>query len=276
MFFINKKILWVFKSNIFETQEQLSTISERLIGEDAYNLAIAFISNYFYRLNTVLAFIDKLVDSNKTMRLFNNYRKVMNVDQTFYAEHKVLENKVISLNGFFEGKKVSANVKSDLNKISVLQDAYENKETINDLYDRIQNRFDDLKANAIQSLLMYSGISSDNSLFDLKKTSTTINDFYNRLLMNDLILSSLLLYSLFLKHNTEEQLHNDVIEILKHDERYLKVLSKVDLDLGFNHKVQISNQIIRDILLKNERPRISNIVLRLEKGRRTIDVLAES
>ena len=140
----------------------------------------------------------------------------------------------------------------------------------------IKEYFDDLKANAIQSLLMYSGISSDNSLFDLKKTSTTINDFYNRLLMNDLILSSLLLYSLFLKHNTEEQLHNDVIEILKHDERYLKVLSKVDLDLGFNHKVQISNQIIRDILLKIERPRISNIVLRLEKGRRTIDVLAES
>lgn len=273
---INKKIMWVFKANIFETQEQLSTISERLIKEDAYNLGIAFISNYFSRLQTVLAFIDKLVETNKTTKLFNNYRKVMDVEQTFYAEHKVLENKVVSLNLFYTSKKVSSTVQSDLNKISNLKDAYKNKDTINAMYDKIQDRFDDLKSNAIQSLLMYSGISSENSLFDLKKTSTTINDFYNRLLMNDLILSSLLLYSLFLKHNTEEELHKDVIEILKRDERYLNVLSRADLDLGFNKKVHIADTIIRGILLKNERSRISNIVLKVEKGRRTIDVLARS
>jgi len=273
---INKKIMWVFKSNIFETQDQLSTISERLIKEDAYNLGIAFISNYFSRLQTVLAFIDKLVETNKTKKLFNNYRKVMNVDQTFYAEHKVLENKVMSLNLFYTGKKISPKVTADLKTISNMKDAYSNKDLINEMYSKIQDRFDDLKLNAIQSLLMYSGVSSENSLFDLKKTSTTINDFYNRLLMNDLILASLLLYSLFLKHNTEEELHNDVIEILNHDERYLNVLSKVDLNKGFNHKVQIADEIIGDILLKNERSRISNIVLKVEKGRRTVDVLARS
>ena len=32
---INKKIIWVFKTNVFETKEQLSTVSERLIKEDA-------------------------------------------------------------------------------------------------------------------------------------------------------------------------------------------------------------------------------------------------
>lgn len=273
---INKKIIWVFKSDIFHTQEQLSTISERLIKEDAYNLAIAFISNYFSRLQTVLAFIDKLVDVNKTTKLFSNYRKVMDVEQTFYAEHKVLENKVICLNEFFAGKKVSPSVRSDLATINNLKEAYKHKTKIDAMYTTVQDRFDDLKSNAIQSLLMYSGISSENSIFDLKKTSTTINDFYNRLLMNDLILASLLLYSMFIKYNTEEELHNDVVEILKRDKRYLNVLSKVDLDIGFNHKVQLGNTIIRDILLKNERARISNIILKIEKGRRTIDVLAES
>lgn len=273
---INKKIIWVFKTNIFRTQDQLSTISERLIKEDAYNLAIAFISNYFSRLQTVLAFIDKLVETNKTKKLFSNYRKVMNVEQTFYAEHKVLENKVICLNEFFAGKKVAPSMQNDLVTISNLKEAYKHKEKIDAMYSTVQDRFDDLKSNAIQSLLMYSGISSENSIFDLKKTSTTINDFYNRLLMNDLILASLLLYSLFIKFNTEEELHNDVIEILKRDKRYLNVLSKVDLDIGFNHKVQLGNTIIRDILLKNERARISNIILKIEKGRRTIDVLAES
>ena len=273
---INKKILWVFKSNIFETQDQLSTISERLIKDDAYNLAIAYICNYFSRLKTVLAFIDKVEESNKTINLFNNYRKVMNVDQSFFAEYKVLENKVMSLNQFFTGKNISQKVKMELDKINNLSKAYQNKDQINSMYNKVQDNFDELKTNAIQSLLMYSGISSDNSLFDLKKTSVTINDFYNRLLVNDLILASLLLYSLFLKHNTEEELHNDVIEILKKDQRYLKVLAHIDLDIGFNHKLEIGNRIIRDVLLKNERARISNIVLKVEKGRRTVDVLAKS
>jgi len=272
---INKKIIWVFKTDIFESQEQLSTISETLIRDDAYNLAIAFISNYFSRLKNVLAFIDKLTETNKTAKLFNNYRKVMDVDQTFYAEHKVLENKVHSLNQFFVGKSISPKVKQDLDIISQLSKAYENKDKINLMYEKVQERFDDLKSNAIQSLLMYSGISSDKSLFELQKTSTTINDFYNRLLINDLILASLLLYALFIKENTEEELHKDVIEILKHDERYMKILQPVDLDMGFNHKVQIANKIIRDVLLKHERARICNIILKVEKGRRTVDVLAQ-
>lgn len=273
---INKEILWVFKSNIFETQEQLATISERLVKEDAYNLSIAFISNYFSRLQTVLAFIDKLESKNKTTNLFENYKKVMDVEQTFFAESKVLENKVISLKRFFDGRRINDRTKRALQDISNLTKAYENKDQINEIYTKVQDSFNDIKSIAIQSLLMYSGIDEEQHILDLVKTSKSINDYYNRLMVNDLILSSLLLYTLFIKYNDDDLLHDEVIRILRNDERYMKLLEGINLLNGFEKREQLANQIIKEVLLKKEQKRLANIVVKVEKKRASLDNLVQS
>jgi hypothetical protein len=270
---IDRKIVWVFKSNLFESQEQLATISERLVSEDAYTLAIAFISNYFTRIRNVLAFLDKQKESNRTKRLFYNYQKVMDVDQTFYAESSVLENKALSLQEFFKGKSPGSKIVRDINTISVLEKAYKNQDLINEMYATVQDSFDDIRTNAISSLLMYSGVSETANVFDLIKTSRTINDFYNRLLINDLILGSLLLYAIFLQFNKEEDLFHEVIQALQEDSRYKSLLKGVNLDQGFAKKDQIANAIIKDVLLKKEAPRVANILLRFEKQRAVLQQL---
>ena len=270
---INKKILWVFKSNLFESQDQLSTISERLVTEDAYNLALTFISNYFSRLKTVLAFIDKTEDQNKTISLFRNYQKVMDVDASFFNESKVLENKIISLKIYYKKAKLTTKVKDELISISKIKDAYKNKEVINRIYEEVQSSYDGLKLNAIQSLLMYSGISEKSTLLDLNKTSVLINDFYSRLLIKDLSLASLLLYGLFLSHNEDKDLHNEVIEALSNTDDYQDILQGINTSISFENRKSLSKDILEKALLKGQRKELSNIIIKLEKERLTLDKL---
>ena len=271
---IDKKILWVFKSNLFETQEQLATISERLITENAYPQSVAFISNYFSRLTDVLAFMDKIKDVNKTMHLFDNYKKVSNVQATFFDESRVLENKVMSLKHFFKGKRIGDDIKVRLNAISNPSKAVYNKDDINTLYEQVQDKYDILRLNTIQGLLMYSGIVNETSLFDLMKTSNLMTDFYNRLLIKDLVVASMLLYALFIKANKDEDLHKEAINALKQTDEYKKMLEGVNLDLPFIEKTKLSNTIITRLLMKQDKKRLANIVLMLEKERLTLDKLA--
>jgi len=272
---INKKILWVFKNNLFESQEQLSTISERLIKEDAYTQSVAFISNYFARLKNVLAFMDKTKEANKTINLFNSYKKVMNVDATFYSESKVFENKLMSVKGFFKDRKITDQLKRELQDISDIKKAYDNKNQIDQVYKTVQDKFDLLKLNSTQSLLLYSGLENENSLFDLEKTSKLFSDFYNRLLMKDLVVASLLLYSVFLYSNEDEELYNEVIDAFKTTREYSQVLTHINLEMKFEDHKTLARSIIQNILLKEEQPRLSNIVVNLEKERLTLRKLAK-
>ena len=272
---INKKILWVFKNNLFESQEQLSTISERLIKEDAYTQSVAFISNYFARLKNVLAFMDKTKEANKTINLFNSYKKVMNVDATFYSESKVFENKLMSVKGFFKDRKITDQLKRELQDISDIKKAYDNKNQIDQVYKTVQDKFDLLKLNSTQSLLLYSGLKNENSLFDLEKTSKLFSDFYNRLLMKDLVVASLLLYSVFLYSNEDEELYNEVIDAFKTTREYSQVLTHINLEMKFEDHKTLARSIIQNILLKEEQPRLSNIVVNLEKERLTLRKLAK-
>jgi len=272
---INKKILWVFKNNLFESQEQLSTISERLIKEDAYTQSVAFISNYFARLKNVLAFMDKTKEANKTINLFNSYKKVMNVDATFYSESKVFENKLMSVKGFFKDRKITDQLKRELQDISDIKKAYDNKNQIDQVYKTVQDKFDLLKLNSTQSLLLYSGLENENSLFDLEKTSKLFSDFYNILLMKDLVVASLLLYSVFLYSNEDEELYNEVIDAFKTTREYSQVLTHINLEMKFENHKTLARNIIQNILLKEEQPRLSNIVVNLEKERLTLRKLAK-
>ena len=271
---INKKILWVFKNNLFETQDQLSTISERLIKENAYTQSIAFISNYFTRLKTVLAFMEKTKESNNTLELFNNYKKVMNIDATFYNESKVIENKLISVKTFFKGRRVTDTLKRDLQDVSKVTKMYQNKETIDKLYQSVQDKFDDVRLNSIQSLLLYSGIEKDNGLFDVVKTSKLFNDYYNRLLMKDLVVASLLLYAVFIYSNEDEELFTEVVSSIKDTKEYKNTLVNVDLSIGFANHKELARSIIQNTLLKTEKGRVSNIVVNVEKERLTLNKLA--
>lgn len=271
---INKKIIWVFRSNLFETQEQLQTISERLIKEDAYTLGVAFISNYFSNLKNVLAFMDKLKETNRTVQLFVNYQKVMNIDETFYDESRVLENKVMSLKQFFEHKKVSETVKRQLVNVSDLSKAYKLKEEINDFYTKVKDKYDGLMLSSVQSLLMYSGIDDQVKLFDLIKTSRLLKDFENRLLIDDLVVTTLLLYGLFIVFNDDEDLYNEVITVLKNTKELEVALSDVNLDTTFEYHKKLGQSIIKKHLLKEYKSRLSNVVISIENERLTLDKIA--
>lgn len=272
---INQKILWVFKSNLFESQDQLATVSERLVKEDAYTQSVAFISNYFTRLGTVLAFLDKTKEKNRTLDLFHNYKKVMNVDATFYNESKVYENKLLSLKVFFEGRSKSEALKRKLQEVSKLRQIYSNKDKINDLYINVLDKFEDLRLNSTQSLLLYSGVSDTDGLFDLKKTSKMFSDFYNRLLMKDLVYASLLLYSIFLYSNESEELYNEVINAFNTTKEYKAQLQLIDLETPFENHKALSKQIIQKILLADEeKGRMANIIVNVENERLTLRKLA--
>lgn len=269
---INKKILWVFKNNIFETQDQLSTISERLITEDAYFQSIAFISNYFTRLKTVLAFTEKIKNENKTLKLFNNYKKVMNVDATFYNESKVLENKLMSVKEFFKGRKVTDQLRKSLQNVSDPKKTYANRKEIEHLYQTVLGKFEALKLNTTQSLLLYSGL--EDHILDLRKTSKLFTDYYNRLLMKDLVIASILLYAIFIYHNEDSELYDETITALKTNE-YKNTLNGINLDVPFEEHKELSKRIIKNTLLTDSKGRVANIIVNLEKERLTLKKLAE-
>ena len=111
---INKQFTWVFKLDIFDTNEKLITISERLIKEDAHFLALAFITKYFGSLKKVLTFTEKIQDVNNTWLLFTNYIQVMTYDSHYFTEHKGYENKVVSIQEFYNKKKPSVKLQNDI------------------------------------------------------------------------------------------------------------------------------------------------------------------
>jgi len=273
---INKKILWVFKSNLFETQDQLVTVSERLVKEDAYTLTLAFISSNFARLGSTLAFLDKVKVKNHSLELFNNFKKVMKVESTFYNESKIYENKLMSVKMFFEDRKKTDKMKRKLIDISNMNQVYKNRDKITEMHQDVLMRFEDVKASAIESLLLYSSISEEDGLVDILKASKLINDLYNRLLIKDVIYTSLLLYSLFINSNESKDLYDEVIHSIKDNKELMGQLGKVNLDTRFEDKDQLVRNIIKRVLLVSyEKGRVANIIVNIEKERLMLKKLSK-
>ncbi len=270
---INKKIVWVFKTNLFETQEQLSTVSEQLINEDAHYLALTYITTYFSRLKNVLAFMDKIKESNQTFELFNSYKKVMAVDSPFYSEFKVLENKLMTIKLFYKGKKVSTQLAHDLRKIGNVKEVIANQDQINSIYEFTMKRFEHLYRNAIQSLLMYCSINDENQVLNLLASSTLITDLYQRLLIDDLIVTTILIYSLFIHTNENQELYDEVMGILQTTPEYNNYFDRISLTRKFPDHKKFTTDVIHNLLTKRHRNRLSNILVQIENKRLTLDHL---
>ena len=269
---INKEFVWVFKLDLFDTNEKLITISQRLIKEDAHFLALAFITKYFGSLKKVLTFTEKIVDVNSTWLLFTNYIQVMTYDSHYYTEHKEFENKVVSIQEFYSKKKPSVKLQNDIYKAGNIVNAYNNSELVNKLYNYTQNKYDDLRVLSIKAILLYINQYKDGGLFDIDNLSKKINDLYERLLFDELGLLTVLLLSLFIHKNDDEQLYDETMEDIKNNEVLFKYVTKSLLTQDSSKHKQIAKDIIKRLVNK-EQLELSNIILTIEKERCTLDDL---
>lgn len=269
---ISSNMSWVFKLDLFKTQEQLMTISKRLIEENAYSLALSFITKYFSNLNQVLSFVFTLEEVNETSVLFRQYIKVKLFDSSFYTEHKEYENKLIALLDFYQNKKAGQKLANDLKEVSSIPSAYKNKETINKLYNYTQNKSNNLITMSIKALLLYSTESKKDDLFDIEKLSATLNDYQERLLIEDLGLLTILLYSLFIHTNKGLEMYDEIISDIRNTPELLHYVTESMLNIeSSKHKI-ISKEIQNRLATKHTK-QLSNIVLKIEKERCTLDQL---
>ncbi len=269
---INKQFTWVFKLDIFDTNEKLITISERLIKEDAHFLALSFISKYFGSLKNVLTFTEKITDVNNTWLLFTNYIEVMTYDSHYFTEHKGYENKVVSIQQFYSKKKPSVKLQNDIYKVGNMNNAYNNRELVDKLYVYTQNKFESLRTLSIKSILLYINQYKDGGLFDVDNLSKKINDLYERLLFDDLALLTVLLYSLFIHKNEDEQLYDETMEDIKNNKALFQYVTKSLLGQDSSKHKTIAQDIIERLTNKNQKV-LSNIILTIEKERCTLDKL---
>lgn len=264
---------WVFKLDLFDTQDKLMTISERLIKEDAHYLALAFITKYFGSLQYVLAFTNKIKEYNTTLTLFNNYKKVMKYDSHFYSEHKEYENKAVAIHHFYKNKRVSTKLSQDINKTKNILEAFQNKDLLNKLYNYTQDKYDDLRVTSVKAMLLYIDQFDDGGLFKTEELSKKVNDYYERLLFNELAIITIILYALFIQENNEPVLYKEITEELRKTEliKDIVLLSILSEDPS-THK-QVGKSII-NTLLRTKEKEIANIILTIEKERCTIDKLS--
>ena len=271
---INKQFTWVFKLDLFDTNEKLITISERLIKEDAHFLALAFITKYFGSLKTVLAFTEKISDVNSTWLLFRNYMDVMTYDSHFYTEHKEYENKIISIQQFYAKRKPSVKLQNDIYKAGNITNAYDNRELVDKLYNYTQSKYDPLRTLSIKSILLYINQYKDGGLFDKDNLSKKMNDLYERLLFDELALLTLLLLSLFIHKNEDQQLYSETMEDILKEETLFKYVNKTLLSKDSSKHQQVASDIIKRLINK-EQLALSNILLTIEEERCTLDDLTK-
>lgn len=264
---------WVFKLDLFDTQEKLMTISERLIEEDAHYLALAFITKYFGSLQYVLAFTEKLKVYNTTLSLFNNYKKVMKYDSRFFSEHKEFENKAVAVHQFYKSKRVSSKLSQDINKTRNIKEAFIHKDLINKLYDYTHVKYDDLRVQSIKAMLLYIDQFEDGGLFITEVLSRKVNDYYERLLYTDLALITMILFALFIQENDDPVIYDEIMADIKSVEELKKLVPKNLLEQDASKHKAIGKDIIKHLLQTKEKA-IANIILIIEKERCTLDLLS--